>query len=201
MAQGRPGSHPTDLSDHRRRGQHRSSAVLRPQFEPLSLVITTRYAPWLFPACDRVSSGGPVSALRVRCGPGAGPRFRGTRWRGGSRAGAYGTHDEQPGAGLRIDAERNRDHILAAARRLFATEGLSVSMAAVVREAGVGKATLSRRFTTRDELVDAVFADRMDGYAAAVSTALADPDPWHGFTGYVHTVCAMQVSLSASSAT
>ncbi|MGW7199099.1 TetR/AcrR family transcriptional regulator [Streptomyces chryseus] len=111
-----------------------------------------------------------------------------------STAATGGTPNEEPGAGLRIDAERNRDRILAAARRLFATEGLGVSMAAVAREAGVGKATLSRRFTTRDELVDAVFADRMDGYAAAVATALADPDPWHGFTGYVHAVCAMQAA-------
>lgn len=33
MAQGRPGSHATDLNDHRRRGQHRSSAVLQPQID------------------------------------------------------------------------------------------------------------------------------------------------------------------------
>lgn len=66
-------------------------------------------------------------------------------------------------------------------------------ISSVAREAGVGKATLSRRFATRDELVNAVFADRMDGYAA-VATALADPDPWHGFTGYVQTVCAMQAA-------
>ncbi|AUA07992.1 hypothetical protein CFP59_00077 [Streptomyces malaysiensis subsp. malaysiensis] len=54
MAQGRPGSHATNLSDHRRRGQHRSSAVLRPQIEPLSLVITTRYAPYPTP-CRKVT--------------------------------------------------------------------------------------------------------------------------------------------------
>ncbi|MFE2037756.1 TetR/AcrR family transcriptional regulator [Streptomyces scopuliridis] len=96
--------------------------------------------------------------------------------------------------GLRADAERNRDRILAAARRLYATEGLGVSMAAVAREAGVGKATLSRRFPTRDALVTAVFADRMDGYAAATAEALADPDPWHGFTGFIHAVCAMQAA-------
>ncbi|MBP2369696.1 TetR/AcrR family transcriptional regulator [Pseudonocardia parietis] len=102
--------------------------------------------------------------------------------------------DQPPEARLRVDAERNRDRILAAARRLFASEGLGVSMAAVAREAGVGKATLSRRFATRDELVNAVFADRMDGYAAAVSTALTAPDPWAGFTGYVQTVCAMQAA-------
>src|SRR3954451_15681544 len=102
--------------------------------------------------------------------------------------------DQRQGQGLRADAERNRDKILAAARRLYATEGLGVSMAAVAREAGVGKATLSRRFPTPEDLINAVFADRMDGYAAAVEAALADPDPWHGFTGYVHTVCAMQAA-------
>ncbi|MET7526056.1 helix-turn-helix domain-containing protein [Streptomyces sp900116325] len=111
-----------------------------------------------------------------------------------SSAAPHTAPDEQPGTGLRIDAERNRDRILAAARRLYAREGLGVSMAAVAREAGVGKATLSRRFATREELISAVFADRMDGYAAAVATALADPDPWHGFTGYVQAVCAMQAA-------
>ncbi|MDX3457629.1 helix-turn-helix domain containing protein [Streptomyces sp. ME02-8801-2C] len=102
--------------------------------------------------------------------------------------------DQQPEAKLRADAERNRDLILAAARRLFATEGLGVSMASVAREAGVGKATLSRRFATREELINAAFADRMDGYAGAAAEALADPDPWHGFTGYIHAVCAMQAA-------
>ena len=101
---------------------------------------------------------------------------------------------DRPEARLRADAERNRDLILAAARRLFAAEGLGVSLASVAREAGVGKATLGRRFATRDELINAVFADRMDAYAGAVAEALADPDPWHGFTGYIHAVCAMQAA-------
>lgn len=98
------------------------------------------------------------------------------------------------GAGLRADAERNRDRILAAARRLYATEGLGVSMAAVAREAGVGKATLSRRFATREDLITAVFTDRMEAYRAAVAEALADADAWRGFTGFIHTVCAMQAA-------
>ncbi|NEB04293.1 TetR/AcrR family transcriptional regulator [Streptomyces sp. SID13726] len=104
------------------------------------------------------------------------------------------TPGRQPEPGLRADAERNRDRILAAARRLYATEGLGVSMASVAREAGVGKATLSRRFASREDLITAVFADRMDAYAVAVAEALADPDSWHGFTGYLHAVCAMQAA-------
>ncbi|YCK37405.1 TetR/AcrR family transcriptional regulator [Actinomadura sp. ATCC 39365] len=101
---------------------------------------------------------------------------------------------EQPGPGLRADAERNRERIVATARRLYASHGLGVSMACIARAAGVGKATLSRRFATREELINAVFADRMDAYAAAVAEALADPDPWHGFVGYVQAVCAMQAA-------
>jgi AcrR family transcriptional regulator len=101
-------------------------------------------------------------------------------------------HDPAECGQLRSDAERNRDRILDAARRLYATDGLGVSMAAVARAAGVGIATLFRRFPGQDDLIAAVFADRMAVYGDAVTTALADPDPWRGFTGYVETVCAMQ---------
>ena len=104
------------------------------------------------------------------------------------------TPGQPPEPALRADAERNRERIMEAARRLYASEGLGVSMASVAREAGVGKATLSRRFATRDDLVNAVFTDRMETYATATTEALADPDPWHGFIRYVETICAMQAA-------
>src|SRR5207237_4788347 len=37
-------------------------------------------------------------------------------------------------------------------------------------------------------------ADRMDAHPALTARALADPDPWHAFTHYVETVCAMQAA-------
>lgn len=67
-------------------------------------------------------------------------------------------------------------------------------MASVAREAGVGIATIFRRFPTKEELVAAVFADRMDAYADAVAAGLDDPDPWHGFVGHIETACAMQAA-------
>jgi AcrR family transcriptional regulator len=97
---------------------------------------------------------------------------------------------------LRSDAERNRARIIAAARTVFGRDGLGASMASVAREAEVGIATLFRRFPTKEELVAAVFADRMDAYADAVAIALADPDPWHGLVGYIETVCEMQAADS-----
>lgn len=99
-----------------------------------------------------------------------------------------------PDATLRADAERNRDRIMEAARRLYATEGLGISMASVAMEAGVGRATLARRFRSKAELVAAVFAEHMNDYLTATEAALADPDPWQGFSDYITAVCAMQAN-------
>jgi AcrR family transcriptional regulator len=93
---------------------------------------------------------------------------------------------------LRADAERNRQRILTTARRLYASEGLGISMNALAREAGVGKATLFRHFPTPQQLMDAVFADRMDAYVQATTQALAEDDPWHGFVRYIWAICEMQ---------
>jgi AcrR family transcriptional regulator len=94
--------------------------------------------------------------------------------------------------GLRADARRNRRRILAAAREVFADHGIDAPMATVARRAGVGVATLYRRFPTRDALVRAAFAHQMDTCAQALKDALADPDPWRGFQRLVETVCELQ---------
>ena len=96
------------------------------------------------------------------------------------------------GPPLRVDAERNRDRILVAAREAFAVRGLDVPMEEVARRAGVGVATLYRRFPSRSELIAGAFEAKMAAYAEAVEQALAEPDAWVGFAGYVERVCAMQ---------
>ena len=114
---------------------------------------------------------------------------------GAAGPGAAGPGAAGPGAadhGLRADAERNRERILDAAREVFAEQGLEASTNEVARRAGVGVATLFRRFPTRDDLVGAVFADKMAAYAAAIDEALAKPDPWDAFCGFITRVCQMQ---------
>jgi AcrR family transcriptional regulator len=96
------------------------------------------------------------------------------------------------GAGLRVDAERNRQRILAAAQQVFADQGLDVALEEVARCAGVGVGTLYRRYPTRGDLIAAAFEAKMRAYAEAARQALADPDPWHGFRTYVERICAMQ---------
>src|SRR4029079_14460223 len=54
---------------------------------------------------------------------------------------------------LRRDAERNRDRIVEAARTAIASEGIDVSVEEIARRAGVGVATLYRRFPTKEQLI------------------------------------------------
>lgn len=95
---------------------------------------------------------------------------------------------------LRVDAERNRARILDAARQVFAEHGLDVPMSEVARRAGVGIATFYRRFPTSDDLIAAVFAEKMDAYARAAEAALEVENPWTGFSDYVLSVCEMQAA-------
>ncbi len=105
-----------------------------------------------------------------------------------------GAEGPPPGApALRVDARRNRARLLTAAREVFAERGLDAPMATVARRAGVGVATLYRRFPTRDDLVRAAFAEQMKTCGRVLDEAVADPDPWRGFRRLVETVCALQV--------
>jgi AcrR family transcriptional regulator len=106
------------------------------------------------------------------------------------------THSNRPHGdrSLRADAERNRERILAAARAVFAERGLDAPFDLIAQRAGVGQATLYRRFPRREDLIAACFAPKLAEYAAALEDALAAPDAWTGFCGFLEHVCAMQAA-------
>ncbi|MER5883355.1 helix-turn-helix domain-containing protein [Streptomyces sp. NPDC001941] len=93
---------------------------------------------------------------------------------------------------LRLDARLNRERILVAAREVFAERGIDAPMAAVARRAGVGVATLYRRFPTREALVRGAFADQMAACTRVLDEAVDDPDPWRGFRRLVEELCRLQ---------
>lgn len=101
------------------------------------------------------------------------------------------SHNAPP---LRSDARHNRDRILDAARTAFAQRGLDIPMAAIARRAGVGVATLYRRFPTREALIAEVFTAKLGDCAAVIDDALAEPDPWRAFVSVIETVCRMQIA-------
>ncbi len=81
----------------------------------------------------------------------------------------------------RADAARNRDMLLAAATRAFASAcapaGEEPSMRAIAREAGVGIATLYRHFPTRESLVDAVYHDQVQRLTSGARELLEQVPP------------------------
>jgi AcrR family transcriptional regulator len=97
-------------------------------------------------------------------------------------------------APLRADAERNRQRLLAAAKDLFATRGLDVTLDEVARHAGVGTGTAYRRFPNKDALIDALMVDRIGEIAAIAGECLEEPDPWVGLTSYFERALALQAA-------
>jgi AcrR family transcriptional regulator len=83
---------------------------------------------------------------------------------------------------LRSDAEDNRLRVLEAAREIFSEHGLEMPMRAIARRAGVGPATLYRRFPTKQALIEAAFADELQSCQSIVAEGCADRDPWRGFS-------------------
>ncbi|MEU7004088.1 helix-turn-helix domain-containing protein [Nonomuraea sp. NPDC046570] len=78
---------------------------------------------------------------------------------------------------LRADARRNAERLIHAAREVFAERGVDVPLDDIARHAGVGNATLYRRFPTREALLEAVYRDRVEQMQAHARDLLASPSP------------------------
>jgi AcrR family transcriptional regulator len=83
----------------------------------------------------------------------------------------------EPDRPVRSDARRNREKLVAVARRAFATADGTVALEAIAREAGVGIGTLYRHFPTREALVEAVYAAELDDVTASAPALLGRLPP------------------------
>ncbi|GLY15993.1 TetR family transcriptional regulator [Kineosporia sp. NBRC 101677] len=76
------------------------------------------------------------------------------------------------------------ERILEAASEVFAADGLHATLADVAARAGVGVATVYRRFPNKDELILALFQRRFEEALEQVRLAVEAPDPWEGFVAF-----------------
>ena len=86
---------------------------------------------------------------------------------------------------LRADAQRNRERIIAAAIEVFAERGLEASTAEIAQRAGVGEATLFRRFPSKDDLIQAIVETQMEVVIEIATDCLTDPDPGAGLERFL----------------
>jgi AcrR family transcriptional regulator len=93
---------------------------------------------------------------------------------------------------LRADATRNRQRILSAAAEVFADRGLDATLDEVAEHAGVGVATVYRRFPNKEALVEALFEEAVNGLVDLAIEAAAAEDSWVGLAWFLEHATQMQ---------
>jgi AcrR family transcriptional regulator len=89
-----------------------------------------------------------------------------------------------PPAG-RADARRNRELVLRTAVRVFAEDGLEVSLGRIAQRAGVGAGTVYRHFPSKEILLEAVLAEHIESLAAAAGGWAARAAPGDALLGFL----------------
>lgn len=96
---------------------------------------------------------------------------------------------------MRADARRNRERILIAARDVFVEAGPDAPLDEIAVRAGVGIATLYRRFPDRQRLMRAVALDVLSYVADEARLALAEEaDAFQALARYMHRALDLRVS-------
>src|SRR3954471_5321168 len=93
------------------------------------------------------------------------------------------------GVPQRADARRNRDRILAAARKLVREPG-ELKLNAVAKACGIGQGTLYRHFPTREDLLPEVYRQEVGELVAAAPRLLEPREPVEALAAWFARVAA-----------
>ncbi|MDQ0794964.1 TetR/AcrR family transcriptional regulator [Streptomyces sp. B1I3] len=94
-------------------------------------------------------------------------------------------------APLRVDAQRNLEHVLRAAREVFGELGYGAPMEDVARRARVGVGTVYRRFPSKDVLVRRIADEETSRLTDQARTALGqEEEPWSALSRFLRTSVA-----------
>jgi AcrR family transcriptional regulator len=95
------------------------------------------------------------------------------------------------GTPLRVDAQRNLEHVLRAAREVFGELGYGAPMEDVARRARVGVGTVYRRFPSKDVLVRRIAEEETARLTEQARAALGqEDDPWAALSRFLRTSVA-----------
>ncbi|MFB8753977.1 TetR/AcrR family transcriptional regulator [Streptomyces parvulus] len=99
--------------------------------------------------------------------------------------------DAARSAPLRVDAQRNLEHVLRAAREVFGELGYGAPMEDVARRARVGVGTVYRRFPSKDVLVRRIAEEETARLTDQARAALGQEDePWSALSRFLRTSVA-----------
>lgn len=108
-----------------------------------------------------------------------------------SAAAGNGRGDASRSTPLRVDAQRNLEHVLRAAREVFGELGYGAPMEDVARRARVGVGTVYRRFPSKDVLVRRIAEEETSRLTDQARAALGQEDePWSALSRFLRTSVA-----------
>ncbi|WP_430478752.1 TetR/AcrR family transcriptional regulator [Streptomyces sp. P11-1] len=131
------------------------------------------------PTTNGSGAGGPAVSGSAAGGSPAG---------GAASSSAAGLPRSAP---LRVDAQRNLEHVLRAAREVFGELGYGAPMEDVARRARVGVGTVYRRFPSKDVLVRRIAEEETSRLTEQARTALGqEEEPWSALSRFLRTSVA-----------
>jgi AcrR family transcriptional regulator len=110
------------------------------------------------------------------------------------------TFDREASRKPRVDAVRNRERVLEAARMVFSAGGPEASLEAVAKTAGVGIGTLYRHFPTREALFDAVYRHEAQQLAALAERLKKAAEPTEALRQWLHALIKFVATKKGMSA-
>ncbi|SCE61261.1 transcriptional regulator, TetR family [Streptomyces sp. OspMP-M43] len=141
-------------------------------------------------SADAVRSAAAVSAAAMGSAV-AGHAPSGATTSGTATTGAAGAVGAPRSAPLRVDAQRNLEHVLRAAREVFGELGYGAPMEDVARRARVGVGTVYRRFPSKDVLVRRIAEEETSRLTEQARTALGQEEkPWSALSRFLRTSVA-----------
>ena len=101
----------------------------------------------------------------------------------------------RPDTGMRADAKRNYERLLAAASAAFTERGSDdVSLEEIARRAGVGIGTLYRHFPTRPALLQAVYRDQVEALGLLAGKLIAAESPSDALAEWMRALVDFSIS-------
>ncbi|NUS71836.1 MAG: TetR/AcrR family transcriptional regulator [Corynebacteriales bacterium] len=100
-----------------------------------------------------------------------------------------------PSPPLRADAQRNRAQILHAAREVFTEQGTEAPLEEIARRAGVGIATLYRRFPERTDLIRAVAIEILTTLGEVAKSEGMSKEPYAALRSFAHAALDLKIGV------
>jgi len=93
-----------------------------------------------------------------------------------------------------LDADGKRVRLLAAAEVVFARDGLEAPVPSIAAAAGAGVGSVYRAFTSKDEIIAALAAERLRWVQERANEALDASDPWAGLERLLRVIAERQLA-------